>query len=151
MVGTKAGSPKRILVVDDDPDIVDVISILLESRGHTCWGTRKGREATRMAAAFQPDVIMLDLGLPDFDGFDVTRELRATGITSWLIAMSGYAEPEVHARALAIGVNRFAVKPLYLDTLDALLAEADTVGARRVTSGTARSRERAGSHGTDIG
>ena len=66
----------RILVIDDDPGLLSVCSVPLQALGHTVWSSETGQEGISQAAVQRPDVIVLDLGLPDLDGLEVCKRIR---------------------------------------------------------------------------
>lgn len=104
---------RRVLVVDDDPDSAYVLSVLLGLDGHDVRVAHDGAEALEVAAAFVPEVAILDLGLPKIDGFEVARRLREhAGRTMTLIALTGRAEPEDIASGREAGFDDYVVKPI---------------------------------------
>jgi two-component system CheB/CheR fusion protein len=107
----------RVLVVEDNRDAAESLSLLLEIRGHQVAIAHDGAEGLKAARAFEPDVIISDLGLPVLDGFGLARALRADGRLRLvrLIALSGYDRRE---EALAAGFDDQLVKPGELDDLD---------------------------------
>jgi len=72
-----ASVPRRILVVDDNRDAVESLSLLLEIDGHTVLAAYDGHEAVAASAAHRPDIVLLDIGLPEFNGYEVARLIRA--------------------------------------------------------------------------
>lgn len=116
----------RILLVDDHMESVISVGRLLRSQGHQVQAALSGAEAVSSAAAFHPDVALIDLSLPILDGFAVAQELRAMPATqrTFLIALTGWDSDEVAARARAAGFDRHIVKPLSLDAMLAVLSAA---------------------------
>jgi PAS domain S-box-containing protein len=116
--------PRRILVVDDNVDSAHSIGMLLELSGHTLAYAFDGLHALSAAAQFQPDVVLLDLGLPGMDGYAVAARLRSDPATSRadLIALTGYGQQEDKERTRAAGFDHHLVKPVDQAQLDALLA-----------------------------
>ncbi len=106
-------TPRRILIVDDNADSARSMAALQTLRGHTTRTAFAGPEALAAAAEFSPDVVLLDIGLPGMDGYEVARQLRAmpalTG--AFLEAMSGYGSDEDRARARLAGFDEYLVKP----------------------------------------
>lgn len=102
----------RILVVDDYPSAAQISCTLLELLGHVTRSARSGREALVIAAELQPQIGILDLGLPDISGFDVARGLRAalTG-PLFLAALTGWAQPADRVRSIAAGFDCHILKP----------------------------------------
>jgi CheY-like chemotaxis protein len=106
-------TPARVLVVDDYPDSAEAASMLLALYGHECRTAVNGREALAQAAAFDPDVVILDIGLPDISGYEVARTLRdrARGRPLYLAAVTGLGQPEDRLRAIAAGFDQHVLKP----------------------------------------
>lgn len=122
----------RIMVVDDNPDITESLSILLEMLGHRVVTENDARHALTRLARASMDVCLLDIGMPEMDGLELARRIRAeiTGPQPVLIAVTGFGEQSDREAAMAAGFDRFTVKPLQANTLIALLEEvAPTRGA----------------------
>lgn len=113
---------QRILVVDDQADVARSMAMLLEMLGFQTHPAGSGEEALSLAYSFQPDAVLLDIGLPDMDGYAVARRLRETwGDDLLLVALTGYT-PEASAAAPDEACfDHYLVKPVDLDTLQALL------------------------------
>lgn len=106
----------RILVVDDEPQILRALRINLRARGYDVLVADTGTAALRAAASHPPDLVVLDLGLPDIDGVDVIRGLR--GWTSVpIIVLSGRAGSEDKVAALDAGADDYVTKPFGVDEL----------------------------------
>ncbi len=115
------GRPRRVLIVDDNRDAADSLSLLLQFHGHEVQVAYSGEEALAMAADFPADLVLLDIGLPGMNGHDVARRLRAAGHRARLVALTGYGQPEDLARAREAGFDRHLVKPVELEqVLEAL-------------------------------
>ncbi len=112
-------TPRRMLIVDDNEDSVRSMSLLQTLRGHETRIVFTGPDAVAAAAEFTPDVVLLDIGLPGMDGFEVARRLRAMPALAdtFLVAISGYDTKEDHDRAQAAGFDEYLVKPVALDVL----------------------------------
>jgi two-component system CheB/CheR fusion protein len=123
-----SGPPRarRILVVEDNVDTADALSEYLRLAGHRCWTANGGVDALALFAKHHPDVVLLDIGLPDIDGFEVAERIRASpaGHRAVVVALTGYGEEEVIDRALGNGFDRHFLKPIEPAQLDRLLAEA---------------------------
>jgi two-component system CheB/CheR fusion protein len=114
-----SGPKRRILIVDDNTDAARSLAALQKRRGHETRTAFTGPEAVAMASEYLPDVVLLDIGLPGMDGFEVARRIRAMpGLSgTLLIAMSGYGRDEDRAEAKCAGFDEYMVKPVDLDTL----------------------------------
>jgi signal transduction histidine kinase len=111
-----ANSPqKRILIVDDNRDAADSISLLLKDYGHEVRTAYAGEEALAMASSFPADVVLLDIGLPGMNGYEVARQLRSRAVTARLVALTGYGQPEDVKRASEAGFDAHMVKPVDFD------------------------------------
>ena len=122
----KSATPLKVLLVDDNLDAVHTLQLFLGAAGHTVEIAYCAADAVDVARVFAPDVCLLDIGLPDFDGNELARRLRrlpqATGAT--LIAMTGYGRQQDRQAALAAGFDHYMVKPVNTVELSDLLAEA---------------------------
>jgi len=118
--------PLRILVVDDNEDAANVLAEALRLRGHVVSVTHDGKSALVEARRSAPEVVLLDLGLPDLDGYDLaTRFREETGLSGTrIVALSGYGEEQFRDRSAAAGLFEHLVKPVDLEQLDRVLAAA---------------------------
>ena len=116
-------TPRRILIVDDNEDSARSMSLLQRLRGHETRIAFTGPDAVAAAVEFAPEVVLLDIGLPDMDGFEVARRLRAMPALAgvFLVAITGYGSDEDRAHARAAGIDEYLVKPVDLDLLRACL------------------------------
>ncbi|WP_212912074.1 response regulator [Streptomyces sp. TS71-3] len=114
----------RVLVVEDDPQLVRALRINLQVRTFEVQEARDGRTALRLAAAHEPDVIVLDLGLPDMDGVDVIRGLRRSPSQVPILVLSARHTSEDKVRALDAGADDYVTKPFSMDELLARLRAA---------------------------
>jgi CheY-like chemotaxis protein len=116
----------RILVVDDNQDGADLMAVLLRLQGHTVEVANDGVTALTSAAAFDPDVVLLDIGLPGMNGYAVARQLREARNKrpQCLIAMTGYGTDEDRQRTVEAGFDHHIVKPIEPAELNALLARS---------------------------
>jgi putative nucleotidyltransferase with HDIG domain len=110
-----------ILIVDDDPKILEVVGVSLQRRGYDVRTARSGREALRRAAETPPDLVILDLGLPDMNGMQVLARVREAGNPPVLF-LSAEADVSVRLEALSRGAEDFLVKPIALEELHAKIA-----------------------------
>ncbi|MFB7499957.1 response regulator [Streptomyces sp. NPDC056161] len=113
----------RVLVVEDDPQLVRALVINLEARRYGVDAAPDGATALRFAAARQPDVVLLDLGLPDMDGVDVIRALRGWTRVPILVLSARQASDE-KVSALDAGADDYVTKPFSMDELLARLRAA---------------------------
>jgi len=118
------GRPRRILIIEDSPDARESLRLLLESQGHHVSEASDGVGGVTLALAEDPDVILIDLGLPGLDGYEVARTLRgsAFGKTATLIAVTGYGQTEDRRRSSEAGFDAHLVKPVSPEALARLLA-----------------------------
>jgi CheY-like chemotaxis protein len=123
----------RVLVVDDNRDSADSLALWLELAGHDMRTAYSGQEALDVAEAFQPAVILLDIGMPGMNGYDVARRLREqpATLTAVLVAMTGWGQDEDRRRSQEAGFDQHLVKPVDPQSLKALLAR---IAARIETS-----------------
>jgi PAS domain S-box-containing protein len=122
---------RRILVVDDNVDAAGLTATALETLGHATRLAFDGPSALSVASAFQPDIVLLDLGLPLMDGYEVARQLRngATARLPLIIAVTGYGQASDFQRTESAGFHGHVVKPVDVQELvmllDRLSAQAD--------------------------
>ena len=131
----------RILVVDDNHDAAEATKVLLELGGHEVKMVGDGSEALASAPVFAPDVVLLDIGLPMMDGYQVARRLREVAQTraSCLIALTGYGQPADRERARVAGFDHHLTKPADPDALLALVdAWIESSGAQRAPARAAQ-------------
>ena len=115
-----------VLIVDDNADGADSLGLLLEMLGAKVRVVYSGQAALAALEAFQPAVVLLDVGMPELDGYEVARRIRATqdGRYLYLVAVTGYGQPKDRDQALAAGFDDYLVKPFDRDRLATLLAAA---------------------------
>jgi CheY-like chemotaxis protein len=114
----------RVLIVDDISDITEMLRALVTILGHDAAIANHGDQALQVARDFHPDLVLLDLGMPDPDGYEVARRLRAEpdGHAMQLVAMSGWGHQEAREQATRAGFDRHVLKPITLSHLTALLS-----------------------------
>ena len=113
----QADSMQRVLIVDDNRDAADSLAMLLQFEGRQTLCVYSGEQALEVLAAFQPQLVLLDIGLPGMDGYEVARRLKAAARGLHVIALSGYAQLEDRQRSAAAGFDAHLVKPVDLDAL----------------------------------
>jgi signal transduction histidine kinase len=112
------GAKRRMLVVDDNRDAADSLHMLMKMRGYEVQVAYDGVQAIEMAATYQPGVVLLDIGLPGLDGYEVCRRMREQGLTdARIIALSGYGQERDRELSKEAGFNLHAVKPVQIDEL----------------------------------
>jgi signal transduction histidine kinase len=118
--------PRRVLIVDDNADSAHALSLLLTHGGHETQVALSGQEALERIESFQPDVALLDIGLPELDGYELARRLRAIPRlkSTRLVALTGYGQMEDRERAFAAGFDEHLVKPVDPAILERTLAGA---------------------------
>jgi CheY-like chemotaxis protein len=119
----------QILVVDDNQDTADTLGTILELSGYEVRIAYDGEQALALAGEHHPEVVLLDIGLPRVDGYEVARQLRLDPRNAGmvLVAVTGYGRAEERDRGMAAGFHHYLVKPVDPGVLDALLAHiADT-------------------------
>jgi CheY-like chemotaxis protein len=116
---------KRILMVDDNRDNADLCSIILKKAGHEVRTAYSGREALEIADRFRPNVVMLDIGMPDMNGYEVARQIREMtwGKDIILMAITGWGQEEDKLKAFAAGFNHHVTKPYDAKILEQLLTQ----------------------------
>jgi CheY-like chemotaxis protein len=113
----------KILVADDSQDGADSLAFLLRTAGHDVQTAYDGRTAIQQAEQLKPDVVLLDIGMPEVSGYDVARAIRreAWGRNMRLIALTGWGQAEHRRRSLEVGFDDHLVKPVELDVLERML------------------------------
>jgi CheY-like chemotaxis protein len=109
-------------MIEDDADAREVLQLALEAEGQAVAVAADGAEGLALATATRPDVVLVDLGLPGLDGYQVARQLRdALGNHVRLIAVTGYGRSEDRRRSAAAGFDEHLIKPIDVDALLLLL------------------------------
>ena len=113
----------RVLVVDDNVDTANGMARLLKLSGHEVRVAHNGEEALKVAREHRPEVMLLDIGLPGMDGYELASTLRREEWSkdSVLIAVSGYGEAQARDRSKEAGFHHHLVKPVNFDTILALI------------------------------
>jgi two-component system CheB/CheR fusion protein len=115
---------RRVMVVEDNADSREALCALLEAAGYDCRSAASGTAALALVDAFAPSVVVLDLGLPEVDGFEIARRIRADarhdGVR--LLALTGYGQAADRAASLSAGFDEHIVKPVHPERLLDLLA-----------------------------
>ncbi len=115
----------RVLIVEDDVDAAESLKMLLEIFGHTVHVVDDGLAAIGAARRFRPDVMLVDVGLPGMNGYEVARQIRTEPALRQIVlaAVTGYGGPQARERAHAAGFDRHFRKPLELSDLGLVFAD----------------------------
>jgi CheY-like chemotaxis protein len=118
---------RRVLIVDDNVDLANGLARLLGLLGHSVHVAHDGSEAIEAARLFVPQVVLLDIGLPTMDGYQVARELRMQefGKAARIIAITGYGQEEDRRRSYEAGFDHHLVKPIDFNSLTTLFTAPD--------------------------
>src|SRR6185312_13371234 len=119
------GGPLKVLVCDDNVDLATTQALLLESSGYVSKACFGGAEALRLVETFRPDALLLDIAMPEIDGLQVCRTLRATPVWNRvrIIGQTGYGDREMLRQAAMSGFDRLLTKPVEFDDLLAVLKD----------------------------
>ena len=119
----------RILLIEDNSDAREALRALLELDGYEVHAGADGPEGLDLARTKAPEVALIDIGLPGFDGYEVARRMKALGVRPpVMIALTGYSEPEDRQRAKDAGFAAHLVKPVDPDNLARLLTTLEIPG-----------------------
>src|ERR1700689_1371735 len=124
----------KVLVVDDDPSLLKVLRIGLTARGDDVLVAHSGTEAINQVALARPDLVILDLGLPDIDGLEVCRRVREFSQVP-IVVLSAYGDERRKVEALDRGADDFVTKPFGMAELEARLRVALRHAAPRTGDG----------------
>jgi len=104
---------KAILVADDDPDILSIVSMSLETQGYTVYKATNGREAVDLARQHHPDLVLMDMMMPIVSGYEAVTELKADATTSdiTIVGLSAKAMATDMERATDVGIDGYITKP----------------------------------------
>ena len=116
-------SDKTVLIVDDDGPSRAVLSIVCGARGHSVIEAACGADAMAAVTEWHPDLILLDVSLPDMSGLEVCRLVREAGTDIPILMLSGHADPADVARGLEFGADGYLTKPFVLGELFARMDE----------------------------
>jgi CheY-like chemotaxis protein len=114
---------RRVMVVEDNPDTREVLTLALEQAGHEVIASPDGTDALGRVRDQPPEVMLIDIGIPGCDGYQLAREVRrALGTEPLLIALTGYGQADDRRQALEAGFDEHLTKPVDLGTLEHALA-----------------------------
>jgi len=151
LLATKTEAPRRVLLVDDNKDAVDLLSVLVERAGHDVMTAYDGPDALAVLDRFCPTVVVIDIGMPVMDGYEVARRIRADyrGEPPYLVALTGYGEATDRERSRVGGFDAHLVKPISSALLLSAIADADVRADRPGVLPSARGRISPASHVPD--
>ncbi len=108
---------KKILIVDDESGIVDEVKSFFEEEGYTVYTADTGKDGIDLVASKQPDVLLVDMKLPDMSGLNVLKAAKATSPLTKIIVNTGYVDQNVIDEAERLGRDSFLQKPFNLERL----------------------------------
>jgi PAS domain S-box-containing protein len=117
---------RRVLIVDDNHDAADSLAVVLRFEGHAALVAYSAQDAIEAVATSQPEFVLLDIGLPNMDGYEVARRIRASGASARIIALTGYGQLEDRQRSKDAGFAAHLVKPVDIALLVSMLSNADS-------------------------
>jgi CheY-like chemotaxis protein len=122
---SRAAPTQRVLVVDDNPDIAESTSALLKLNHYEVRTASSADEAVRVARVFSPTTVLMDIGMPRTNGYELCRMLRGSAETQHarMVAVTGYSSTEMRQRASEAGFDDYLLKPVDLATLDQILTQ----------------------------
>jgi DNA-binding response OmpR family regulator len=123
----------RVLLVDDDPDTTEALEDVFAEFACELRVAHDGRSAIKEAVRFRPRLVVLDIGLPDKDGFDVARAMREGRAARdlWLVALTGFHDPRIRVLAQGAGFDDYLVKPIDALSVEGIVREARGLDSRR--------------------
>ncbi len=121
----KTATSMKVLIIDDNVDSAQTSSSMLDLMGHSCTVVHEGALALAVARALKPDVVLLDIGMPGMDGYEVCRQLKQMPEMQkkTVIAQTGWGQESDRQKAFAAGFDHHITKPVSLDLLTQLLAD----------------------------
>ena len=129
--------PGKILVVDDDPEVRMATRDFLSSKGYEVVVAEGGREALRLLDASPPDVVLLDVAMPDMDGMETLKRIVAAHPTMPVIMVTANADIEITSKVLQLGAADYVPKPFDLDYLDQAISIQLSAGRGTSPGGSA--------------
>ncbi len=134
---TSEGRGHRILVVDDNADVAETTATMLELSGHRVLTAPDGAQALACVEDFEPEIVLLDIGLPGLDGYEVARRLRQLpkARRAWLVAVTGYGQPADRQRGHEAGFDEHQLKPVDPQALAEMIERVGPTVAARFAEG----------------
>lgn len=105
------GKPKKVLIIDDDLALCESLKLMLDPKEFTVASASSGAEGIRLCQEWQPDVVVLDLLMPEMDGWEVASRIRSFSDVP-IIVLSAVSKPELVAKALDEGIDEYLIKPV---------------------------------------
>jgi signal transduction histidine kinase/ActR/RegA family two-component response regulator len=128
----RSEAPCRVLVADDIPDAAEMMRLMIECMGHDVRVAADGVQAVALAREFNPQIALLDIGMPRMDGYEAARQIRAAlGQGVFLVALTGWGQEEDQRRAHAAGFDRHVTKPAEPAVVESLIASVVNGGSER--------------------
>ena len=118
----------RVLIAEDNSDAAEMLRMMLEYTGHEVRVASDGLEAVALAESFDPQIALLDIGMPRMDGYEAARRIRDTGSKVVLVALTGWGQDEDKDRARDAGFDHHLTKPADPDVLQRLIADVVRCG-----------------------
>ncbi len=109
---------KTVLLTDDNEDIIELVKLILGKSGYNLQVAHGGKEALNFCRDSKPDLVLMDLRMPDIDGFTVTRALRGSGFTNPIVILAGSESEEDREKAFAAGCDDYIVKTMEMRELE---------------------------------
>jgi len=119
----------RILIIDDNHEAADALGKLFRMKGHVVSLAHDGASGIAAADEFDPDIIFLDIGLPDIDGYEVAQRLRAAGVNVHIVALTGFVQQGDKERSRESGFDHHLTKPVAFSDIEALLKDIEKEGS----------------------
>lgn len=113
----------KLLIVDDEKSMGDLIKPFFERRGYSVFYADLGNKGLEIFKNENPDVVLLDLGLPDIDGKEVLSQMRALNKNSKIIVLTGFSEEDIKTKVLPLGADAYFTKPCKLPLVDEKIKE----------------------------
>ena len=126
-----ASSPRKVVLIEDSDDLLEMTRELLERHGHTVWAARSGLEGIAAILEQQPDVALVDVGMPEVDGYEVVRRRVHSdpmGRRVYLVALTGFTHDAAKVRAHDAGFDLHLAKPINIAQLHEVLRRAAPSG-----------------------
>ncbi|HBA55593.1 MAG TPA: hypothetical protein DCZ04_14365 [Syntrophorhabdus aromaticivorans] len=117
-------SEARILIVDDEPSALELLEVYLSEKGYEVSCAMSGSECTRKVASFKPDILILDIRLPDADGLDILKRLKEGKSTAHVIIITAFHDMTTTIKAMKLGAFEYIPKPIDVDELEAAIGRA---------------------------